>query len=63
MVIARPLVQRYEIDGSEFSTLEGFAEHFSARVLDGDAWRGNPDAFNDILRGGFGTPEAGFCLV
>ena len=25
-------------------------------------WRGNLDAFNDILRGGFGTPEGGFVI-
>jgi hypothetical protein len=26
------------------------------------AWHGNFDAFNDILRGGFGTPETGWIL-
>jgi RNAse (barnase) inhibitor barstar len=54
----------YIIDGREFSTLEEFAEHFSSRVLEGShQWRGNLDGFNDILRGGFGTPEEGFQLV
>lgn len=53
----------YSIDGSRFSTLEEFAEHFSEQVLRDHRWRGNLDAFNDILRGGFGTPEEGFTLV
>lgn len=52
----------YQIDGSRFSTLEEFAEHFSAVVLKDYAWRGNLDAFNDILRGGFGTPAEGFVI-
>ena len=56
-------MRRYVIDGSQFSTLEEFAKHFSARVLKGHEWNGNLDAFNDILRGGFGTPEEGFSIV
>ncbi|HEY7372734.1 MAG TPA: barstar family protein [Polyangia bacterium] len=32
-------------------------------VLREHTWRGNLDAFNDILRGGFGTPDGGFVLV
>lgn len=31
-------------------------------VIPGAAWGRNLDAFNDILRGGFGTPEGGFIL-
>ena len=49
------------LDGAMFEDLAGFAEEFS-RLLDGHVWHGNLDAFNDILRGGFGTPEAGFVL-
>ena len=49
------------IDGSRFDDLEGFAREFTL-LLDGYQWRGNLDAFNDILRGGFGTPEGGFIL-
>ncbi len=52
----------YEIDGARFSTLEAFYDEIS-RVLIPDAdWGRNLDAFNDILRGGFGTPEGGFVL-
>ena len=53
----------YTIDGKAFSTIEEFAKYFSATVLRDHTWRGNLDAFNDILRGGFGTPDGGFVLV
>jgi hypothetical protein len=53
----------YEIDGTRFSTLEEFFEEI-CRVLIPDAiWGHNLDAFNDILRSSFGTPEEGFSLV
>jgi RNAse (barnase) inhibitor barstar len=50
------------IDGLQFSTLEGFFEHFTAQALGRSVWGRNLDAFNDVLRGGFGTPEGGFVL-
>ena len=53
----------YEIDGSRFSTLEGFFAEISEVLIPGECWGHNLDAFNDILRGGFGTPEKGFRLV
>lgn len=49
------------IDGSQFEDLDGFAREFSKFLNDWE-WHGNLDAFNDILRGGFGTPEGGFVL-
>jgi Barstar (barnase inhibitor) len=49
------------IDGSRFGDLPGFAREFSGLLHD-YTWTGNLDAFNDILRGGFGTPEYGFVL-
>jgi hypothetical protein len=49
------------IDGANFSDLDGFAREFS-RLLSNHTWRGNLDAFNDVLRGGFGTPENGWVL-
>jgi RNAse (barnase) inhibitor barstar len=52
----------YEIDGSQFSTLEGFYDKVSQVLIPGANWGRNLDAFNDILRGGFGTPEGGFVL-
>jgi hypothetical protein len=53
----------YEIDGSRFSTLEEFFEEISEVLIPGVFWGHNLNAFNDILRGGFGTPEQGFRLV
>jgi hypothetical protein len=47
------------IDGARFCDLDGFAREFS-RLLSNYTWRGNLDAFNDLLRGGFGTPETGW---
>jgi len=52
-----------KIDGASFSTLEEFYDEVSRRLIPGAAWGCNLDAFNDILRGGFGTPEGGFILV
>ena len=53
----------YEIDGARFSTLEEFCEEVSRVMIPDVYWGHNLDAFNDILRGGFGTPEEGFSLV
>lgn len=52
----------YEIDGNDFATLEEFYDVISSVLLPGANWGRNLDAFNDILRGGFGTPENGFIL-
>jgi hypothetical protein len=49
------------IDGSRFKDFAGFVREFSTLLPDW-AWNGSLDAFNDILRGGFGTPEGGFVL-
>jgi RNAse (barnase) inhibitor barstar len=51
------------IDGNRFETLEGFYDEFSRQLIPGCPWGRNLGAFNDILRGGFGTPEEGFVLV
>lgn len=50
------------LDGFQFSTLEEFFKHFTERALNGSDWGHNLDAFNDVLRGGFGTPEGGFII-
>ena len=49
------------VDGARFSDLDGFASEFS-RLLSGYTWRGNLDALNDVLRGGYGTPADGWIL-
>ena len=53
----------YEIDSNNFSTLEEFWDEISRVLIPNVYWGRNLDAFNDILRGGFGTPEEGFILV
>lgn len=55
--------QSFVIDGLEISTLEEFFVRFQGAVLDGSNWGGNLDAFNDVLRGGFGSPDGGFVLI
>ncbi|MBW1869467.1 MAG: barstar family protein [Deltaproteobacteria bacterium] len=54
--------RNYEIDGVRFSTLEEFYDEISNVLIPGTEWGRNLDAFNDILRGGFGTPDEGFTL-
>ena len=52
----------YEIDGAAFTTLEEFYDEVSRVLILTAEWGHNLDAFNDILRGGFGTPDEGFVL-
>ena len=49
------------IDGACFSDFDGFTREFS-RLLRDHTWQGNLDAFDDILGGGFGTPDDGWVL-
>ena len=51
------------LDGALLSTYAEFCAEFSRSVLAGQHdWRGNLDAFNDILRGSFGTPAPPWLL-
>lgn len=54
--------REYVIDGVKFSTLEEFKDAIDEVLLPQTNWGRNLDAFNDILRGGFGTPEEGFVI-
>lgn len=56
------VVKEYVIDGSKVTSLEAFWDQISEILIPGAFWGRNLDAFNDILRGGFGTPEDGFIL-
>jgi len=57
-------LETFVVDGEQSSSLEEFAMQFSQIVLrNARDWSGNLDALNDILRGGFGTPENGFAIV
>jgi RNAse (barnase) inhibitor barstar len=51
------------IDGERFSDLDGFYDEVSEHLIPGAQWGRNLDAFNDILSGGFGTPDEGFRLL
>jgi len=53
----------YEIDGTRFSTLEEFfAEIYRVATPQWNPAAPKLDGFNDVLRGGFGTPEEGFTI-
>jgi len=52
----------FELDGTRFSTLEGFYDEVSRVLIPESDWGHNLDGFNDILRGGFGTPYGGFTI-
>lgn len=52
----------YQIDGRDFANLEEFYDVISRVLIPETYWGHNLDAFNDILRGGFGTSEGGFVL-
>jgi RNAse (barnase) inhibitor barstar len=53
----------YEIDGTGFSTLEEFFAEFGRVVIpQSGPVSDNLDAFDDVLSGGFGTPDEGFTL-
>ena len=54
--------REYVIDGAGFSTLEQFYVEIGRVLIPGVGWGENLNAFNDILRGGFGTPREGFTL-
>jgi RNAse (barnase) inhibitor barstar len=47
------------IDGNNFSTLNGFYDEVEAKLTKGLSWKigRNLDAFNDVLRGGFGVHD------
>ena len=51
----------FVIDGRNFDSLAGFFDEVGTS-LGTSPWGRNLNAFNDILRGGFGTPDGGFVL-
>ena len=56
------MATEYVLDGSRITSLETFYDEVSRVLIPGRQWGRNLDAFNDILRGGFGTPDEGFTL-
>ncbi|GEL99002.1 barnase inhibitor [Cellulomonas terrae] len=49
------------MDGSRFDDYAGFAREFT-QFLDNYAWHGDLNALNDIMWGGFGTPQGSWTL-
>jgi RNAse (barnase) inhibitor barstar len=56
------MTKEYVIDGSQVTSLESFYDLISDVIIPGTYWGRNLDAFDEILRGGFGTPNEGFVL-
>jgi RNAse (barnase) inhibitor barstar len=56
------MTKEYILDGTKITSLEAFYDQVSERLVPGVTWGRSLDAFNDILRGGFGTPQGGFVL-
>jgi RNAse (barnase) inhibitor barstar len=56
-------LQRFEIDGVRFSTLEDFFAEISEHLLLAPGFPVNLDQFNDVLNGDYGLPDEGFILV
>lgn len=56
------MATEYILDGTRITSLETFYDEISRVVIPGHQWGRNLDALNDILRGGFGTPDEGFTI-
>jgi RNAse (barnase) inhibitor barstar len=56
------MAQEYVLDGNKITSLEAFYDQISERLIPNADWGRNLDAFDDILYGGFGTPQGGFIL-
>jgi RNAse (barnase) inhibitor barstar len=61
--LQRPRPIQFELDGARIASTEDFYDEVSRVLIPGQSWGRNLDALNDILRGGFGTPDEGFQLV
>jgi RNAse (barnase) inhibitor barstar len=56
------MATEYVIDGSRITSLETFYDEIGRVLIPGYQWGRNLDAFDDVLSGGFGTPDEGFTL-
>jgi RNAse (barnase) inhibitor barstar len=55
-------VREYKLSGANITSLESFYDEISRVLVPNVEWGENLDAFDDILHGGFGTPNEGFVL-
>ncbi|NHK27656.1 ribonuclease inhibitor [Parvularcula flava] len=56
-------LKSFIIEGAWIDSLDAFYEEIEKKLINGRKWGRNLDALNDILRGGFGTPDEGFRLI
>jgi len=56
------MTTEYIIEGFRIVSLETFFDEITRVVVPGSSWGHNLDAIDDILRGGFGTPDEGIIL-
>lgn len=56
-------MQTFVLDGTRIRSLASFYDEIERVLIPGQFWGRNLSAFNDILRGGFGTPDEGFILM
>ena len=57
------MAPKLTIDGNKFSDFKGLVREFNPVVFGDDrTWYGGLDQLNDLLRGGFGTPEGEFTI-
>jgi RNAse (barnase) inhibitor barstar len=61
--VSGPVTRVYTIDGSRFSTLEGFYDEVESVLIPGQYWGRNLDAFNDILFWPWEEGEAPYRLL
>ncbi|WP_414089049.1 barstar family protein [Rhizobium sp. BR 314] len=53
---------QHVIDGSRITSLEALYDEITRVLVPDHFWGRNLDALDDILRGGFGTPDGGFTI-
>ncbi|WP_375205725.1 barstar family protein [Hyphococcus sp.] len=56
------MLKQFQIDGSNIKSLDDFYDEISRVLIPNVFWGRNLDAFDDILGGGFGTPDEGFVI-
>ena len=49
--------KEYSIDGNNISNFKEFVQEFNKKVFKSDHWHGNIDTLDDMLDGGYGTPD------
>lgn len=56
-------LSEYIINGEEIESFQDFIKFFNDNLWKNYKWNGKLDAFNDLLRGDFGSPPEGFLLI